>query len=211
MKILSHRGYWKNNEEKNTSVAFSRSFSLGFGTETDVRDCAGRLVISHDMPLGTELEVDVFLDEALDAWNRLEQLTLALNVKADGMAGVLKSMLLSRPQLDAFVFDMSVPDMKSYFENDIPVFTRMSEVERDPAWLDKSAGVWLDGFFSEWYETENIVRLLETGKRVCVVSSELHKRDFAPLWEKLLPLKTEDRLLLCTDVPEHAKDFFCAN
>ena len=50
MKILSHRGYWKTAEEKNTATAMHRSFSLGFGTETDVRDYNGKLVISHDIP-----------------------------------------------------------------------------------------------------------------------------------------------------------------
>ena len=39
MMILSHRGYWK---EKNLPIAFERSFSLGFGTETDYK---GELVI----------------------------------------------------------------------------------------------------------------------------------------------------------------------
>lgn len=35
MIILSHRGYWKETHEKNLPIAFERSFSLGFGTETD--------------------------------------------------------------------------------------------------------------------------------------------------------------------------------
>ena len=50
MKILSHRGFWREVAEKNKLVAFDYSFSLGFGTETDVRDFGGELVISHDIP-----------------------------------------------------------------------------------------------------------------------------------------------------------------
>lgn len=61
MKILSHRGYWKNSDEKNKENAFRRSFSLGYGTETDVRDCRGDLVISHDMPIGNEISCEDFL------------------------------------------------------------------------------------------------------------------------------------------------------
>ena len=38
MQVISHRGYWKAASEKNTQTAFKRSFSLGYGTETDVRD-----------------------------------------------------------------------------------------------------------------------------------------------------------------------------
>ena len=50
MIIISHRGYWIQPAEKNTEEAFSRSFERGMGTETDVRDHRGELVISHDMP-----------------------------------------------------------------------------------------------------------------------------------------------------------------
>ena len=49
MEIISHRGYWFKNSEKNSDLAFRRSFSLSFGTETDIRDFDGELVISHDV------------------------------------------------------------------------------------------------------------------------------------------------------------------
>jgi hypothetical protein len=41
MQILSHRGYWQHPSEKNTEAAFRRSFLLGYGTETDIRDRDG--------------------------------------------------------------------------------------------------------------------------------------------------------------------------
>ena len=50
IQIISHRGFWKNDEEKNTLEAFQKSFSNGFGIETDIRDLDGRIVISHDVP-----------------------------------------------------------------------------------------------------------------------------------------------------------------
>ena len=62
MEILSHRGYWKTVTEKNTIIAFKRSFNLGFGTETDIRDLNGNLVISHDMP-STEMKNLVTVEE----------------------------------------------------------------------------------------------------------------------------------------------------
>jgi nucleoside-diphosphate-sugar epimerase len=49
MNIISHRGFWLKDEEKNTIQAFERSFEFGFGTETDIRDYKGELVISYDM------------------------------------------------------------------------------------------------------------------------------------------------------------------
>jgi glycerophosphoryl diester phosphodiesterase len=50
MQIISHRGYWKNSAEKNSPTALERSFSMGFGTETDFRDHLGDLVVAHDPP-----------------------------------------------------------------------------------------------------------------------------------------------------------------
>ncbi|HEF1316515.1 TPA: hypothetical protein R8R34_001765, partial [Campylobacter jejuni] len=49
MKILSHRGYWKNKQEKNSIAAFDRSFLNLYGLETDLRDVGGGIVVSHDM------------------------------------------------------------------------------------------------------------------------------------------------------------------
>lgn len=38
MIIISHRGFWKNIEEKNSIKAFERSFINSYGLETDLRD-----------------------------------------------------------------------------------------------------------------------------------------------------------------------------
>jgi glycerophosphoryl diester phosphodiesterase len=51
MQILAHRGYWQNRKEQNTKEAFIRAFGMGSGVETDLRDCNGEVVISHDMPV----------------------------------------------------------------------------------------------------------------------------------------------------------------
>jgi len=207
MKILSHRGYWKNSDEKNGEIAFRRSFSLGYGTETDIRDYCGELVISHDVAIGNEISCETLMELAAEV-GQSEALTLALNIKSDGLAVELKKLLDRHPSLDGFVFDMSVPDMRSYFEVGIPVFTRMSEVEQQPVWLDQAAGVWLDGFTSEWYGPAVIEPLLEAGKRVCIVSPELHKRPHQALWDRIKPLVNESLLMVCTDLPEEASHFF---
>lgn len=198
MKILSHRGYWKTAAEKNTAGAFRHSFDLRFGTETDVRDLAGRLVISHDMPDERAIALDDFLDMVPDGG-----LPLAMNIKADGLAEALSRQFAGR-SLDWFVFDMSVPDMRAHFKAGNPVFTRMSEVEREPAWLEQSQGVWLDGFDGEWYDMQLIAALANRGKRVCVVSPELHGRNPAALWDAMRALAKQERVMLCTDLPEEA-------
>ena len=207
MKIISHRGYWKQPQEKNTPKAFERSFALGFGTETDIRDAHGQLVISHDMPHGNEISFSRMLDMAADHSSSATPITLALNIKADGLAGMVATEIAARPSLDCFVFDMAVPDMRSYISAGVPVFTRMSEVESSPAWLELAHGVWLDAFTAPWYSHEEIEKLLSK-LRVCVVSNELHKRDHLSHWEWLKPLARHSNLLLCTDFPEDAEIFF---
>ena len=55
MQLLAHRGLWNRPEEKNSLQALTASFNLGIGVETDIRDCDGSLVISHDPPRSAEL------------------------------------------------------------------------------------------------------------------------------------------------------------
>jgi hypothetical protein len=203
MIVLSHRGYWKQADEKNGETAFRRSFELGFGTETDVRDCRGELLISHDMPQGTEMTLEQFL--------RLQQglsLPLAINIKSDGLAARLAEAMHRNQVADWFVFDMSVPDMRAYLAAGMPVFTRLSDVEPTPAYLERAAGVWLDMFDRQWYDNGVIEALLGQGKRVCVVSAELHGKEPGAQWQMLRSLAHRDQLILCTDEPELARDYF---
>tara|TARA_B100000886_G_C20155158_1_gene379734 strand:- start:159 stop:404 length:246 start_codon:yes stop_codon:yes gene_type:complete len=64
MQIISHRGLWKSLHERNTAVAFERSFAKGFGLETDLRDFNGDIYISHDVPINKKsiMRFSEFLD-----------------------------------------------------------------------------------------------------------------------------------------------------
>jgi len=207
MKIISHRGYWKLQIEKNTTESFKRSFDLGFGTETDIRDCCGELVISHDMPIGRELKLDDFLGMVAN-YPTEPPLPLALNIKADGMAKKLKEKLKLYPALNYYFFDMSIPDMRSYIELGLPTYSRVSEYEHPPIFYEQAAGVWLDGFDSDWFGNELIIDLLKSNKPVCVVSPELHGRPHEALWRRMHSIKDQSNLMLCTDLPEAASSFF---
>ena len=136
-----------------------------------------------------------------------EKLPLALNIKADGLAHKLHEEVSHFSNLDVFVFDMSVPDTRSYFSVGLPVFTRMSEVELDPVWIEHATGIWLDIFDSDWYDLKTLSKLLSTGKKVCLVSPELHGRAHLPFWESILGLKDHPQLMICTDFPIEAKNF----
>lgn len=204
MKVLSHRGYWKAENEKNTEIAFRRSFELGFGTETDVRDLSGTLIISHDPPKGGEMTFEEFLQIYCEYD---KSLYLALNIKADGLQPYLKELLDKYDINNYFVFDMSVPDGLVYLKNDLNTFTRQSEYEKIPSFYDEAEGVWIDCFYSDWIDKDIINHHIDNGKKVCIVSPDLHKRDNIDAWEQLSGIMSKN-VILCTDLPEKAKRFF---
>ena len=210
MIILSHRGYWKDISEKNTKSAFERSFELGFGTETDIRDHQGELVISHDMANADSIPAEEFFKiyQSID-----KPLPLALNIKAAGLQHSLKRLLCKYEVENYFVFDMAVPDGLFYLSQNLRTYTRHSEFESTPAYYEMAQGVWLDEFLSHWITDQIIERHLEAGKSICIVSPELHKRAFEAEWSHYRTLEQRigrDRVMLCTDFPEKAKDFFNA-
>lgn len=208
MEIISHRGFWKTDNEKNRISAFERSFSLGFGTETDIRDYKGELVISHDIADENAIKLERFF-ELFANFNK--NLPLALNIKADGLHLKLKELLLKYEIKDYFVFDMSVPDALGYLKNDIKTFSRESEHERVPSFYEQADGMWLDEFYSHWINEQAILRHVEHNKRVCIVSPDLHKRNYQIEWQHYKEIERNigiNSLMLCTDNPEKADRFF---
>ena len=205
MIILSHRGYWKLEEERNRAVALQRSFDLGYGTETDIRDIQGKLVISHDMPRGDEITFEEVL-QIMDGRN----LPLALNIKADGMAEELLRLLKQYNHTNYFTFDMSIPDMVMQLKTELIVFTGLSDILSPAVLLDQAKGIWLDCFNSDWYDSKLVDTYLEMDKSVCIVSADLHKRNIKRQWEIIKQCShfSSDSLMICTDYPEIAKEFF---
>jgi glycerophosphoryl diester phosphodiesterase len=205
MIILSHRGLWNHKEEKNTLKAMELSFSLGFGTETDIRDYKGKLVISHDIAD----ENSILLDQMLEIYCKYDKnLYLALNIKADGLQEKLEAALKNYQIENYFVFDMSVPEGIKYLKNNFNVFTRESEYEESPSFYEQAKGVWLDCFNQDWINEAAIVKHLNHNKLACVVSPDLHQRDYLDVWNGYKKLAKYDKFFLCTDHPKQAKDFF---
>ncbi len=199
MIMLAHRGYWLEAEEQNTETAFRRAFDLGFGVETDLRYLNGTLVISHDAPNKKVLSFNSFINLTTNAC-----LPLAINIKEDGLAEVLAKSMAERSILDWYAFDMAIPDMLSYFRADLPTFTRISDIEQNPVCLDEAEGVWLDAFYSDWWTTKTLDKILAGGKKLAIVSPELHNRDYTDTWKILAswqnPLR--ETVMICTDFPE---------
>ncbi|EAK0818252.1 hypothetical protein IO384_001004 [Campylobacter lari] len=209
MIVISHRGFWFKEIEKNTLKAFERSFCNDFGIETDLRDMLEQIVISHDMSNSSCLTLDDFFALYKRFSNNFP---LALNIKADGLQSILKEFLEKYNVNNYFVFDMSVPDALLYIKAGFNVFTRQSEYEKQPSFYNEACGVWMDEFYEHWIDEKIIQGHLENNKKICIVSPELHKRGFKKEWQEykeiFKKLDNDDNLMLCTDYPIQAREFF---
>ncbi len=208
MKIISHRGFFKNSVQ-NSLKAFEKSFDLGLGIETDIRDYCSKLVISHDIATHDCSN----LESLFDLYNRYgTNLTLALNIKSNGLQKLLKYSIEKYNINNYFVFDMSVPDSLGYIENGLNTYTRQSEYELNPPFYDKACGIWIDEFFRHWITDEVLLRHLENNKEICIVSPDLHNREYMIEWghykEIISKHKLKNKLMLCTDKIEEARNFF---
>jgi hypothetical protein len=208
MNILSHRGYCKDISEKNKLISFERSLSLNFGIETDIRDYKGELIISHDIAD----EKSIFVKDFFEIYNKYDNdFPLALNIKADGLQIKLKQLLEEYSIKNYFVFDMSVPDGLGYLKQNIKAFTRESEYEKIPSFYNESCGVWLDEFKGHWIDKETIEKHIKNNKKICIVSPDLHKREYKKEWQHYKEIEKElkvNNLMICTDYPEEAREFF---
>lgn len=210
LEILAHRGWWTRPEDRNSEAALARAFAAGYGVETDLRDCAGEIVVSHDMPQPGAMTFEALLDLYLSYPTRP---TLALNVKADGMAAVVADRLAARGITQYFVFDMSVPDTLGYLALGLCVFTRRSEFERGSVLDDRAAGIWLDAFDDPFVAVADLDAVLDGGQIAALVSPELHRKPHDEAWQAwraALGMRKPggDRVMLCTDLPDHAQEFF---
>jgi glycerophosphoryl diester phosphodiesterase len=205
--LLAHRGAWARAAQRNTLAAFRDAFASGWGVELDVRDLDGELVISHDPPAAGALSfADVV--EAYAAAGCPG--ALAVNVKADGLEALTAAHLRDVDPAHWFAFDMSVPDTLRYERRELPYFTRHSDLENVPALYEAAGGVWLDDFAGGFVTQERIAAHLQAGKRVAVVSPELHGRDREPVWDvwRSWPVWASEDVFLCTDHPSQAQEVF---
>lgn len=209
MEILCHRGMWEIENEKNSFNSLLKAISNGFGIETDIRDFNNELVISHDIPNTECIRFYQFLEEYSKS-TYFENVTLALNIKADGLQNKLMHLLEVYKVKNYFVFDMSIPETVNYSKNEIRFFIRQSEYEIEPIQFAKMSGIWLDAFNSEWYDIELINNHILNNREVAIVSPELHKRDYLSLWKRLKEnnIHNSNLVKLCTDLPKKAMEYF---
>lgn len=66
-------------------------------------------------------------------------------------------------------------------------------------------------FQGHWITKEVIEKHIKNNKQICIVSPDLHKREYKNEWQHYKDIEKElgiDNLMICTDYPEEAKEFF---
>tara|TARA_B100000315_G_C14581435_1_gene590700 strand:- start:1422 stop:1997 length:576 start_codon:yes stop_codon:yes gene_type:complete len=187
--------------------SFAKAFSFGFGVELDVRDYNSKIIISHDPPNSNK---QIYLDELFNLYmnHNYNDLFLAINIKSDGIGQMLNDLLAQYSISNYFIFDMSIPETVRYNHYGLKYFTRMSEYETEPVLVDNASGIWIDAFDTLWYSELDLLKIIQNKKTLCIVSSELHGRDYINQWSIIKNLNNYERLFLCTDIPTEAEKYF---
>ncbi len=102
---------------------------------------------------------------------------------------------------------MSVCDTLSYISQHSKIASRRSEYEKDMPFYMNSTTVWVDFFMNDSLVRSEVERILKDAKIACVVSPELHGRNYFDVWNQLKYIDNSN-LYLCTDYPEKADNFF---
>ncbi len=207
MNIIAHRGVWKSSHQKNSETAFKQAIDEGYGIETDVREYNGSLVLSHDVADGSS----VLLSTLFEYYEKKNStVILALNVKEDGIQAMVKEMLAKYKIEKYFFFDMSIPEMVVYDCMEMKFFTRESDIEHSLVLYDKAEGVWVDAFYKDWDMLKSIRKHLSNGKKVSLISPEIHCKDESIIWERLKEsgICDDSGFFMCTDYPVRAREYF---
>lgn len=192
-KIFCHRGLWGSSIPQNSMSAHTLANKSGFNIETDIRRLKSEIVLSHDSPQDFEsLELNSLAEFGC---------SFALNIKEDGLLGLIEPFRLWINDTKSFVFDGSLPEMHRYHTAGIPHALRLSEYEKVLPWDTRI--IWLDSFHEDWWLDNKEIASIFGKKRIIVVSPELHGRDPRHVWDYLLDndlINTFD-ISLCTDKP----------
>lgn len=212
--ILAHRGNTTGPDRaaENGLAAIGRALRLGWGLEIDIRrDAAGRFYVSHDpAPPGDAAPADGVC-ALLRAHPRAQ---VALNIKELGDEAALVDYLDGQGVLDqCCLFDMELLETPPgatarifrALHPTVAIAARVSDRGESLAQalsIDVAQTIWLDEFDGPWATRADLDRLKAAGRRVWMVSPDLHGaslQDARRRWREVLTWGLDG---LCTDYAE---------
>ena len=209
--ILAHRGLWQAKKDANSHEALQAALEAGFGIETDLRVTPkGSVVLSHD-PIAQDYEKLPTIEWLLETHRLISPSSvLALNIKSDGLHGLIMDSLSHLSQEQYFLFDMSVPDLLHGLDTGLCQFSRASTYEDPKPFASITSGVWVDCFTDVYPAIHDLIALYADFGRLAIVSPDLHGRDHLAFWDMLRVsgLPNDSSVMICTDYPKQASSFF---
>ena len=199
---------------KNSADAIENALKNGFGVETDIRDQNGIIVVSHDPPINSNINLS-FRDLLQIIKSYGKEVRVALNIKSDGLSSQIVSEIkqLGLNLNMFFVFDMSIPDSLDYVKSELPCYSRSSEFECIDYCLNDMDGVWVDNLTGSHLQIDKCIEAMHYGKRATFVSPELHGRQHLSVWTEIQKhgIYMNPLFEICTDFPSEANSIFCCN
>jgi hypothetical protein len=154
------------------TIELLKQTPLEFGVEVDIRSINNSLIMHHDPFKDGEL-----FEEWIKFYNHG---TLILNVKEEGLEGILLDLMKKYNISDFFFLDQSFPFLrKTALLGESKCAVRVSEFEHIETALsisDMVDWVWVDCFTHFPLGNEDGAKLKNAGFKICIVSPELQGR-----------------------------------
>lgn len=220
--ILAHRGNVRgpDRETENTVEAYRVAVEAGFGLEIDVRrDRAGGFYISHDIANRTEANC---LEAFEPVFRAHADCVVAVNVKELGYELDL-AQLVQRGVFGnrAFLFDAELLEPRNRGRTQrlvrrtlatqaVLLANRVSDRDETVEQCLEIPGevVWADEFDRFWLDQPTIQRLRASGRRIYVISPELHGFDRDLRLQRWADFKRWQVDGICTDFANDAHAYF---
>ena len=183
------------------SITDLRRTPSEYGVEVDVRSGPNGLYLSHD-PFGEGPGFSEWLKS-------FDHQLLIINVKEDGLEDQILVELRAKPHAKYFFLDQAAPTqirrgMRGLTDSAIRLseyesFDTVLRLARFAEWL------WVDFFHEPEVSRDRLVRIRETGLRVCLVSPELHDLQRSREADSLRDMMSEFPHLVdavCTKFPD---------
>jgi glycerophosphoryl diester phosphodiesterase len=222
MVVLSHRANLEGPRPglDNGLKDCQRVLELGFGLETDLRrDVDGHFYISHD-PARRTKQNDFTSYEAV--FREFPDRVIAMNVKELGYESELIRLYAEGCLgLKAFYFDFELlqPQMPGAAQQKLKTLPGGLEVKVAARLSDRGESleqclsisaevVWADEFDSLWITWELVQTIRETGRKIYMISPELHGFPIGDVLRRWKDFKSWGVDGVCTDYALAARDFF---
>jgi glycerophosphoryl diester phosphodiesterase len=220
--ILAHRANLAgpHSAVENSLEACARALEAGFGLETDLRrDAVGRFYISHDpLPRTTVNSLEAYAE----LFARHPAAELAINVKELGYEAALVALMNSgKLGARSFYFDFELLELETPGAaqrkikalpggDKIALASRLSDRKEPLAQcLSIPAEItWADEFDSLWLTAKEAEAVRAAGRRLFVISPELHGFDAATMKQRWRDFKAWGVDGVCTDFALQAREFF---